>query len=566
MLQRLIALAFLLMGAIPSFAQMGVGSGGNVLGGRPVGNLSLCAGANNFLTLNTSTNRIECATPPGAGGGEANTASNMGTGAARLFVGKNGLDLQFRRLRGGSARVTVTENGDYLDIEVVEAAIQLAASQIGSGTFNVARIPDLDAAKVATGTFDAARIPNLDASKVNSGTFNADRIPVLDAAKVGTGTVPLARGGTGQSTWVAGRCVQVSGDGTRLESAAAECGSGGSAPATSGSSATYAKNFIVPATTWTITAAEHGFGSCDFDVVTQTTTLTGVKVVYHSEAECQTASGAGQYDVTVTWETAQAGRALLVVGGGDVEPNIWTPLSGVTTIDVEHNWNTKALVYSVFDSSDRAVEPGGFEHLSANSARITFAVPQSGGVVLNRAGWSGSSVGGGTGGDATVVSNTGAGAQVLKTGTNVTARSIVGGVGISVEQTENAITITNTGAGEGGAGTVATSTGLLGDGSVGDPVRVNPATVPTFLTGSATINDWGTIGAAACVEQTFALAGAVSNDAVIPRWPAALPAGLSGLMRVSGLDTVAVRLCNPTASGVAVANGFQFGVTILRSF
>jgi hypothetical protein len=60
--------------------------------------------------------------------------------------------------------------------------------------------------------------------------------------------------------------------------------------------------------------------------------------------------------------------------------------------------------------------------------------------------------------------------------------------------------------------------------------------------------------------------GAVSNDSVIPRWPAGLPADLSGVVYVSAADTITVRLCNPTAAGVAVANGNMFGATILRSF
>ena len=47
------------------------------------------------------------------------------------------------------------------------------------------------------------------------------------AADVTSGTLALARGGTNQTTWTAGRCVQVKADGTTLESAAAACGSGG---------------------------------------------------------------------------------------------------------------------------------------------------------------------------------------------------------------------------------------------------------------------------------------------------------------------------------------------------
>jgi len=40
----------------------------------------------------------------------------------------------------------------------------------------------------------------------------------------------LAHGGTNQPTWVAGRCVRVANDGTKLEVAAADCGTGGGTP------------------------------------------------------------------------------------------------------------------------------------------------------------------------------------------------------------------------------------------------------------------------------------------------------------------------------------------------
>ena len=71
--------------------------------------------------------------------------------------------------------------------------ISLAAARITSGTFNAARIPNLDASKINSGTFDAARIPGLSASKITSGTFNAARIPNLDASKINSGTFGAAR-------------------------------------------------------------------------------------------------------------------------------------------------------------------------------------------------------------------------------------------------------------------------------------------------------------------------------------------------------------------------------------
>lgn len=51
------------------------------------------------------------------------------------------------------------------------------AADTNAGTFDTARIPNLDAAKITTGTFADARIPSLNASKTNAGTFDIARIP-----------------------------------------------------------------------------------------------------------------------------------------------------------------------------------------------------------------------------------------------------------------------------------------------------------------------------------------------------------------------------------------------------
>lgn len=295
-----------------------------------------------------------------------------------------------------------------------------------------------------------------------------------------------------------------------------------------------------------------------------------------------------------------------------------------TTVTLNHNLGTKNVLLACYDTDDRMVGVHTIRAATPEQAEVTFTTAQSGRCVVQGAGgveitgavtsvfgrsgvvtasagdysfamiggvaglgqggtnqtsWTagrcvqvsadgarlesaGEACGVGVTGESTVVANTGAGAQVLKPATNVTARTLVAGANVLVEQGADTITISVPDVFAG----VVLGDGLLGGGTAQDPLRVNPATVPTFYTGSATLNDWGTIGAQSCAQKTFSMPGAVSNDSVIPRWPAGLPADLSGVVYVSASDTIAVRLCNPTAAAVAVANGNMFGATILRSF
>jgi len=54
----------------------------------------------------------------GGGGGEANTASNVGTGAG-WFKDKVLVDLRFKSVKAGSARLTIVNNVDDLTLDIV---------------------------------------------------------------------------------------------------------------------------------------------------------------------------------------------------------------------------------------------------------------------------------------------------------------------------------------------------------------------------------------------------------------------------------------------------------------
>lgn len=114
-----------------------MGGGGSTNATRLRGKLiqpDLTCTNSQVLTWNNTAAQFECATPPGASGGEANTASNLGTGNASTFISKIGVDLQFRRLRAATNELTIAENGNYIDFSLVPANIAgLVVSQFAAG-------------------------------------------------------------------------------------------------------------------------------------------------------------------------------------------------------------------------------------------------------------------------------------------------------------------------------------------------------------------------------------------------------------------------------------------------
>jgi hypothetical protein len=109
-----------------------------------------------------------------------------------------------------------------------------------------------------------------------------------------------------------------------------------------------------------------------------------------------------------------------------------------------------------------------------------------------------------------------------------------------------------------GTGIVALDTGTQ------TVVAVDSATVPSYLTAAAVI-DFGSIAAGGCAESSISLPGSSAGDSVAPGWPAGLESGLMGMMRVSASNTVAVRVCNLSGSGLDPAAA-TFRATVVRSF
>ena len=115
------------------------------------------------------------------------------------------------------------------------------------------------------------------------------------------------------------------------------------------------------------------------------------------------------------------------------------------------------------------------------------------------------------------------------------------------------------------AKTLAAGTGIIDTEAPGQStLAVDNGVIPTYLMNSATLA-FPSIATGGCAaDQTLTVAGANPGDAVAPGWPA-LPAGIFGIMLVSGTNTVTVRLCNLSGSGVTPAST-SYKATIVRNY
>jgi hypothetical protein len=179
---------------------------------------------------------------------------------------------------------------------------------------------------------------------------------------------------------------------------------------------------------------------------------------------------------------------------------------------IPHALATLNVIPQCYDATDKAIDFGGFQVDSTSQVTVTFATATTGRCVLNGTGGAG---GGGTG-----------------TITDVTS--------------DNGIVVTDMGGGV-------------------RRVGFNTLVIPRFIAGSGTI-DFASIAANhACVTNTFTLTGAQTGQTPVPGRPASISGSLAMEMWVSAVDTISVKLCNPTASPIDPASA-TYTATIVTTF
>lgn len=173
-----------------------------------------------------------------------------------------------------------------------------------SGDYNAGQITNTPAGNIAATNVQAA-VNELDTEKAAVSHAHA-------AADITSGTLGLTRGGTNNGTWTAGRCVQVSTDGTKLENASGACGTAGGGMGDPGA------NGIVVRTAPNITTARTISGTTDRISVTNgdgvsgaPTIDAGANIIDKTQATTYTAGAKQTFQASATTAGLNAAAAAL---------------------------------------------------------------------------------------------------------------------------------------------------------------------------------------------------------------------------------------------------------------
>lgn len=152
-----------------------------------------------------------CSEPPGASGGEANTASNTGSTGTGVFKGKSLLDLQFYKLASPDNLLTIDLSGtDFLRLTINQANFSLTGSQISDFADTVAltaltranNLSDLQSASAARSNLGLGSVDNTaDADKTVAVAVSANAATALatNPTNCSAGQIPLGITAAGEA-------------------------------------------------------------------------------------------------------------------------------------------------------------------------------------------------------------------------------------------------------------------------------------------------------------------------------------------------------------------------------
>ena len=129
----------------------------------------------------------------GEGGGEVNTAANVGTAGVGVYKEKDGVELRFKKINAGSNKITITDDtaNDEVDIDVDTSNFGLASTDISD--FGTAVSANTDVAANTTARHDAVTVT--DSSEIDF-TLTGQEI----TASLIDGSIALARLATSVQT------------------------------------------------------------------------------------------------------------------------------------------------------------------------------------------------------------------------------------------------------------------------------------------------------------------------------------------------------------------------------